>query len=150
MDAYAAILSKPKIMTQYDIQKNIAATTDDLMQLTENMYRLSITYGQISMPIFHIKRNMVKNQCQTLRHKLEQCQQQLEQLQTPNDPASLAVSTQLLYQNFLLLSQTEQSLDELKEHASITKQKLLVNHNMEQQILITDLQKRLYQIKHKT
>lgn len=126
----------------HKIQKQIAASTDTIMTFTEEIYKLTLLYGNIPHMTFELKRKVILEQLNRLYDKLKSYQSQIEEISDKD--YDLCLSEQILIQNILLTHQNIQTLQLFQDHSEMIQDKLKVNHALENQIFINNIQQRLH------
>lgn len=126
----------------HKIQKQIAASTDTIMTFTEEIYKLTLLYGNIPHMTFELKRKVILEQLNRLYDKLKSYQSQIEEIS--NKDYDLCLSEQILIQNISLTNQNIQTLQLFQDHSEMIQDKLKVNHALENQIFINNIQQRLH------
>lgn len=110
-------------MKAIQVQKEVAASADELLEIAEGIGRLVEGYGKEDWDSISLKRRILQERCRRLEDRLKKAQAGLDEAEgnSQGEDRSIAVTRQLIAQNLLILKDRESLLQSMERHADVTE-----------------------------
>lgn len=143
-------------MTTDDIQRQAAASTDELLCISEDIGKYVVSaYGKVPAGTFELQCRLQLERCRRLSGKLKKLLAEAEEKGVQPDAAdplqaqraqSMAVTRQLILQNQLMLEQKETLLNDFLAHSDMIQKQLDLADSMADEAEIRSLRKALQEL----